>query len=201
MKQNFLLFSLIPLPQFSRSFIPSNVPAYETVKQIKWMLFSVWITFTITLSVFPSITANIRSFDGTTPLTGTYWTPVTCFLLFNFGDYIGRTAAGFVQCVNRKWLVILSVSRIVFIPLFILCNYLPEERTVGVLFDNDCWPIAFMTIFSLTNGYFASLAMMYGPGLVPSGPQQSTAGAFMAFGLGFGLMCGAFCSFAVLAVV
>ena len=67
-------------------------------------------------------------------------------------------------------------------------------------FDNDAFPIAFMTVFSFSNGYLASLAMMHGPSQVPS-DQQTTAGAFMAFGLGLGLMSGAFMSFALNAVL
>ena len=163
------------------------------------MLFCVWLNFCITLSVFPSVNSGIKSISHDTPTTTTYFTPVTCFLLFNFGDFIGRSAAGSVQLLNNKWLLILSVARVVFIPLFLLCNYLPAERTVPVIFNSDIYPIVFMTIFSFTNGYFASLAMMYGPSLVPSGPEQPTAGAYMAFGLGLGLMSGAFVSFAVLA--
>ena len=109
--------------------------------------------------------------------------------------------AGSVQVLNRKWLVILTVARVIFIPLFAMCNYLPDERTAPVWFDSDVYPIFFMTLFSFTNGYFASLAMMYGPSLVPSGPEQAAAGAFMAFGLGLGLMSGAFMSFALNALL
>lgn len=58
-----------------------------------------------------------------------------------------------------------------------------------------------MSVFSVSNGYFASLAMMYGPGMVKSGPEATTAGAFMAFALGLGLMSGGFMSFAMNSVL
>lgn len=102
-----------------------------------------------------------------------------------------------MQVLSRRWLVLLSIARLVFIPLFLMCNYNAVERTSAVWFESDAYPILFMTVFSFTNGYFASLAMMYGPSMVPSGPEQTTAGAFMAFGLGLGLMSGAFLSFIV----
>ena len=164
------------------------------------MLFAVWSNFAVTLTVFPGVTSKITSCSPSSPLTTTYFTPVTCFLLFNFGDFVGRSVAGSVQLISKRWLVVLSVARVIFIPLFLMCNYIPDERTSAVWFNSDIYPIVFMVFFSFTNGYFASLAMMYGPGLVAQGPEASSAGAMMGFGLGLGLMCGAFMSFAVNAI-
>jgi len=186
--------------ELSRSFKAPTVSSWTIIKKIKWMLFSVWATFCVTLTVFPAVIASIKSVSADSALTTTYFTPVTCFLLFNFGDFVGRTVAGSVQVLTRKWIVILTITRIIFIPMFAMCNYHPDERSTAVWFDNDAFPIAFMTVFSFSNGYLASLAMMYGPSQVPS-DQQTTAGAFMAFGLGLGLMSGAFMSFALNAVL
>ena len=86
-------------------------------------------------------------------------------------------------------------------PLFLLCNCRPDERTVDVWFNSDFFPVFFMAVFSFTNGYFASLAMMYGPGMVESGPEATAAGAFMGATLGVGLLTGAFMSFAISAVL
>ena len=178
-----------------------NISVLQIVKQIKWMLFSVFMTFLITLSVFPSVLSEIKP-NSSTRLGDTYFTPVTCFLLFNLGDFIGRTVAGSFQVLSKRWLIILSVARVVFIPLFIFCNCRPgDKRSLHVWFKNDAYPIVFTLLCSLTNGYFASLAMMYGPQLVPKGPEQAAAGACMAFGLGLGLMCGAFLSFGVVSII
>jgi len=35
-----------------------------------------------------------------------------------------------------------------------------------VLFTSDAWPIIFMMLFAFSNGYVASLLMMYGPSQV-----------------------------------
>ena len=66
-------------------------------------------------------------------------------------------------------------------------------------FSEDYWPIIFMCLLSVSNGYVASLEMMNGPSLVPDG-QQSRAGTIMAFFLVLGLVVGSVGSFGVRAV-
>lgn len=53
-----------------------------------------------------------------------------------------------------------SLLRIGFIPLFIGSVYW------GGIFQNDVFTAVVMLFFSLTNGYIASLGMMYGPARV-----------------------------------
>lgn len=61
--------------------------------------------------------------------------------------------------------VILPASigcRLVFIPLFMLCNVHPRAH-LPVVFHHDCFFILFMILFAFSNGYLASLCMCYGP--------------------------------------
>lgn len=61
--------------------------------------------------------------------------------------------------------VILPASigcRLVFIPLFMLCNVHPRAH-LPVVFYHDCFFILFMILFAFSNGYLASLCMCYGP--------------------------------------
>ena len=63
----------------------------------------------------------------------TYFIPVCCFVLFNFGDYLGKVIATRLQWPkpNKSGQVILltmSVVRIIFIPLFMYCNAAPSNR-------------------------------------------------------------------------
>ena len=56
---------------------------------------SVFIIFLVSLTVFPSVTVLVVSQyykDDTNVWASTYFTPVTCFLAFNCGDYLGRYA-------------------------------------------------------------------------------------------------------------
>jgi equilibrative nucleoside transporter 1/2/3 len=54
--------------------------------------------------------------------------------------------------------------RLGFIPLFIICNVLPEGRSLtAVVLESDTAYITIMAAFSLTNGYLGSLCMINAP--------------------------------------
>ncbi|XP_008336144.1 equilibrative nucleoside transporter 1-like [Cynoglossus semilaevis] len=80
-----------------------------------------------------------------------------------------------------------------------LCNVEPRHY-LPVLFGHDAWYIIFMTLFSFSNGYLASLCMCFGPKKV-SPHEAETAGAIMAFFLSLGLALGAAFSFPIRALV
>lgn len=181
-----------------------EVPYLQILKQVLPMAVSVCVVFTTTLSLFPSVVSGIESVNRS---DGTKWTnelfsPLSCFLLFNLGDLIGRTIAGFLPYFNEKscMIPILCTARVIFIPLFALCNYRPDRRQLPVLFNHDAYPIAINTVFAVSNGYLGSLCMMYGPKLV--NPRDAeVAGTIMALFLSCGLALGAGLSFAVTAVI
>ena len=56
----------------------------------------------------------------------------------------------------------LCILRIVFLPLFAFCNAQPRHDA-PVFFGEDYYPIVFMVLFAISNGYLGSLCMMYGP--------------------------------------
>ena len=58
----------------------------------------------------------------------------------------------------------LAVLRVVFIPLIMLCNAQPRHDPV--IFHSDVFPVVFIMLLGLTNGYLGTLAMMYGPRFV-----------------------------------
>ncbi|CAD5111441.1 DgyrCDS749 [Dimorphilus gyrociliatus] len=94
---------------------------------------------------------------------------------------------------GSNWLPFLSVSRIIFIPLFIFCNFQPRQH-LNVYFDNDIAPAVIMVLFAFTNGYLSTLCMMYGP-MNAQEEDEETAGALMSFFLALGLTAGSFFSF------
>ncbi|KAJ7373080.1 hypothetical protein OS493_014227 [Desmophyllum pertusum] len=95
---------------------------------------------------------------------GTYFVPVTCFLLFNVGDFCGRLGASFVQWPGKDGIIlpVICFLRVVFLPLFAFCNAVPRNNS-RVFFHEDYFPIVFMVLFAISNGYLGSLCMMYGP--------------------------------------
>jgi len=174
-----------------------KIPYFMILKAISGKALSVFIVFSVTLTCFPAIMAGISS---TNKGDGSIWdnelfSTLVVFLVFNLGDWIGRILAGIGQIVNEKskWLLILSISRVVFIPLFLMCNY--KHRLLPYVFNHDFYPIIINVLFSVSNGYLGSLGMMYGPKLV-SIEYGETAGTMMSLFLQLGLTCGACLSFA-----
>ncbi|KAF0036894.1 hypothetical protein F2P81_009768 [Scophthalmus maximus] len=53
------------------------------------------------------------------------------------------------------------VSRLVFVPLLMMCNV--ENSRLTVLFSHDAAFVAIMALFSFSNGYLATLCMAYAP--------------------------------------
>ena len=124
-----------------------------------------------------------------------YFQPVVTFLLFNIGDYLGCQIVGLFAWPSKdsRLLPLFVVLRLVFIPLFLMCNN--NLQAVPDYFEEDGYYIVFMLLFSISNGYLSSLCMMYGPALVEDKDAEK-AGKMMASFLGLGLMLGSLWSFA-----
>ena len=54
-----------------------------------------------------------------------------------------------------------------FVPLFMYCNI--DHKNLSTVFNHDAYYIVIMTFFGLSNGYLATLCMIYGPGSVMQG--------------------------------
>ena len=63
---------------------------------------------------------------------------------------------------HRYVLLLCSVLRTLFIPLFLLCNY-DKDNAIPVVFNNDAYPVIFVSLFGLSNGYISTMAMMSAP--------------------------------------
>jgi equilibrative nucleoside transporter 1/2/3 len=116
------------------------------------------------------------------------------FLLYNAGDFTGRVLAGWAQVLGPRTILPAAIARAAFVPLFLLCNNANSQ--LPVVFASDAWPISFMVLMAISNGYVASSAMMLGPSLVDS-RDKNLAGTVMIFTLPLGLMIGSVLSFSV----
>lgn len=170
-------------------------------KQIWVMALSVCFIFTVTIGTFPAVTVDVKSTVSEDGIWETYFIPVSCFLLFNVMDWAGRSLTAVCMWPGKDsvWLPILVALRIIFIPLFMLCNVKPRHN-LPVIFAHDAWYIIFMIFFSFSNGYLASLCMCFGPKKVAQ-HEAETAGAIMAFFLSLGLALGAAVSFGFRAMI
>ncbi|XP_036622578.1 equilibrative nucleoside transporter 1 isoform X1 [Trichosurus vulpecula] len=172
------------------------------LKQIWVLALSVCFVFTVTIGVFPSVTAEVQSTIAGTSDWNKYFIPVSCFFTFNVFDWAGRSLTTVYMWPKKesRWLLpSLVVARIVFVPLMMLCNVHPRKN-LPVVFHHDAWFIIFMIFFAFSNGYLASLCMCFGPKKVKPF-EAETAGTIMAFFLSLGLALGALLSFGLRAIV
>ncbi|XP_028330081.1 equilibrative nucleoside transporter 2-like isoform X2 [Gouania willdenowi] len=172
----------------------------EVFKKIWVMAFCVTLVFTVTLSVFPAVTADVKT-SFSSPKWERFFISVCCFLIFNISDWVGRTITTVIQWPSKesRLFPVLVVSRVVFVPLLMLCN-IQDRSFLPVYFSHDAVFSAIMTMFSLSSGYFVCLSMSYAPQLVES-KDAETAGALMTFFLALGLSLGAALSFLLRALV
>lgn len=175
----------------------SGEEIWRVFSTIRTPALSVWFVFTVTIGLFPSITVLFESEHACNNIQERFfndiWTPFF-FLLFNLFDFIGRWSASKISFsfLNAHNIWIPVVGRLIFFPLFLLCRI--TDSQLPTIFMSDAWPICFMIIFSLTNGYLSTMCMMLGPSLTE--PRDSMlAGNIMVFCLTVGLFSGASVSF------
>lgn len=133
----------------------------------------IFLVYAVTLSTFPSVTSTILSThvpatDSRDGLRATLSTPELfvpiSFIMYATGDWLGR-AAPHLRCMRgfKDWrlLMLAAVARLIFIPLFLLCNVRKDEfiETIPVI-SNDYVYMLIMLLFSFTNGYVATLVFL-----------------------------------------
>ena len=144
-----------PLTEKKRSLL-------DIMRRIKTQLLIILIVFTITISCFPVLTDLIVSVggggvnnDGGT-WEKTFFVPTCCFLGFTLGDFVGRVLLYLLpnQPISPMGALTLSILRLVFLPLFLLCNLAPFDRHLTpVIFHSDAVFIVLIIVFGVSNGF------------------------------------------------
>ncbi|KDR21110.1 equilibrative nucleoside transporter 1 [Zootermopsis nevadensis] len=183
---------------------PSREISYKAILSKIWVYgFSVWMTFVVTLAIYPAVTVLVNSTGkgSRKPWNDMYFVPVVGYLIFSTCDYVGRILAGLLQRPrNKSWVVaLLSILRVVFIPLLLLCNAQPRHH-LPVLMNSDLHYIVIIVLFALSNGYLANITLICVPKVVDSA-EQETASSMMAAFLGIGLACGSALSLAMVNIL
>ena len=177
--------------------------SWETIlrvfKLIRIPALSVALTFTITLGIYPILIVLIESQEKCNTsqrFSNDMFVPLQ-FLFYTIFDFVGRVAAGgvltHVFSPSNVWIA--AVSRVVFFPLFLLCNV--QGSQLPVVFVSDAIPILLVATFAFSNGYTASACMVFGPSLVRA-EDAPLAGTIMLFALTLGCLFGACVSFLTL---
>jgi equilibrative nucleoside transporter 1/2/3 len=181
----------------------SETGLLHIVYKIRYFAMSVFMVFFVSLGAFPAITSMIHSMH---PTKGRFFQelfiPFT-FVLWNAGDFVGRQAS---SCCNR-WsgsnLVVASVTRLAFFPLFMFCNLQNDHgQTLShVLFRNDVFPFVFIFLCAFTNGFLCTMAMMEYPTVLRTKKQKEMGGTLMFCVISIGLTSGSLMSFVLEALL
>ena len=188
------------LPDKSDTSELKTVSVTTVLEKIKVEAVTVFVIYIVTLGLFPAVLVLVESANINSSSSGLwetkYFVPVACFLFYNFGDYLGRiiTGLGLAPKICSKFALVLSVVRIAFVPLMLLCNIAPGQRhLIPVLMESDTAYIVLMLLLAISNGYLTTIVMVNAPGRVEEHEQQ-TASNLMVGLLGLGLISGAMLS-------
>ncbi|KAJ4472135.1 nucleoside transporter-domain-containing protein [Lentinula aciculospora] len=198
-------------PQMFSSFASQKQRIWCVAKANVMYEIAVAYVFMVTLTVFPPITSSILP---TNPSIHPLLFTSIHFLVFGFGDFAGRYICSFPRLLvwSAKRLLALSLSRTLFIFLFLMCNIQRPSQTspnfsnlytTTPLINSDSLFMLILFLFGLSNGYVASLCMMSAPSLEHNprlkGKKEDVdvAATVSQFCLIGGLVLGSFASFAV----
>ena len=184
--------------------IPRGNLAFFVCKQLKVPLLMIFITFFITLSVYPNWITKLQSKgwcqDQHNRLSNELFIPLL-IATFNIFDWVGRITAGNInldKVANLSIKLMLTAgARLVFLPLFLFCFASGSTITPSTnIFFNDFYPICFLVLFAFTNGLVTTLSFMYAPRLIPSNDEvQCMSSTILNFTVGIGVLSGSLFSF------
>lgn len=175
---------------------PKGVPLTRLFKKLFWLAGAIFITFAITM-FFPVFTPQVLSVRDPSNASRLFqpaaFIPLG-FFFWNLGDLIGRVGPALpaLRLTHRPQLLFFfSVARVLFIPLYLLCNIGGK----GAAIPSDFFYLfVVQLLFGMTNGYLGSNCMMgFAEWVEPD--ELEAAGGFMSLCLVSGLTVGSFLSF------
>jgi hypothetical protein len=144
------------------------------------MGFCIALTFTIQYSFYPGVILGTEL----TFFKDFSWFVITVVTFHSFWDTIGRFVAGSWNFIPKEWFLAASVSRLIFVVLYILTF----DGANQAFFGSDSFVIILFLFFSVSCGYLSTLGMNYGSDDTTG--NQSLAGSIMGFHLTFGIVLG-----------
>ncbi|MCJ1315319.1 hypothetical protein MMC15_000636 [Xylographa vitiligo] len=165
-------------------------------KKLRWLAMGVFVCFAVTM-VFPVFTSEITSIRSQETSARIFkpacFIPLA-FLVWNIGDLAGRLltlSTKLNMVLYPRFIFVLSVLRVGFVPLYLLCNI----RGRGAIVQSDVFYLfAIQFLFGITNGFIGSTCMMGASEWVDH-DEREAAGGFMGLMLVWGLTIGSLLSF------
>ncbi|VEU22348.1 DEKNAAC103480 [Brettanomyces naardenensis] len=147
------------------------------------------LTFSITLA-FPIFASSVES----PTMDKKVFIPLA-FLIWNLGDLAGRVVCAWPIFVlkNQRRMIVYSILRLGFIPLFLGCNI--KGRGGG--FIGDFAYIVLQFLFGFTNGQLFSSSFMLVGQLLDTDDEKKAAGGFTALIINVSLLVGSVMSYGV----
>ncbi|KAI5796389.1 nucleoside transporter-domain-containing protein, partial [Peziza echinospora] len=174
-----------------------SVPFMVLMHKLGFHAFSIFFSFTVTM-IFPVYTQAILSVNADTSSSRFFQPDIFIpfsFMVWNTGDLAGRIICAYpaFTVYRPKRLALISVSRLIFIPLYMLCNI----RGKGSYFNSDLVYWVIQLAFGFSNGWLGACNFMAAP-LFVGEAEKGAAGGFMTMWLVGGLTAGSILSFFVM---
>ena len=165
-------------------------------KAVRLPALALFMTYLVTLAIFPVITSDLTSVKecrSTSRIRNDMYVPIT-FLIFNFGDLLGRfvVADGVVGKPNElpRTLVGASLLRLAFVPIFFLC-YSRKSLFRDVQIQSDLFSWSVQMAMAISNGMLTTLSFSVVATLVPpDDTKQQVASSMLNLSLCLGLVAG-----------
>ena len=157
-------------------FKKSVLRRYIVFKKTCFLQLTLFVNFVITLFLFPTfITAAYKCHT-----TLCDWVPIMALTVFVFSDFVIRWFTLIRIRLKNYVIFLISLSRVLFIPLICLFIFPLENAIMHVDYGLPIFLII-VSLFGLTNGYFGSVPLVIIPIQLKGGDKQlgSSMGIFM----------------------
>ncbi|KAJ0637164.1 putative equilibrative nucleoside transporter [Helianthus annuus] len=145
------------------------------IKNIDYAL-DLFFIFVLTLSIFPGFL-----YENTGKHSLGSWYPLVLVAMYNVWDFISRyiPLIESIKLKSRKWLMIVILSRVLFVPAF----YFTAK------YGDQGWMIVLISLLGLTNGYLTVCVMTLAPKGC-TGPEANALGNILVVFLLGGIFLG-----------
>ena len=181
------------------SFHAELIKKWNVFKKCWPQCLNVFLTFYVTLALFPAVLADIKPFTKG-EVADKYFVSFATFFLFNASAMGGNLISGCTTWPGKDRVWIIVLLRFLFVPYFLYCNFKPETRKWQVLIGNDLAYMFGNIFLALSSGYLSSLCMMFASSDLPPS-EAPKAGMLAAFFLVLGIFLGINSSFILTKIV
>lgn len=182
------------------------VPFMVLWSRLKLIVMTIFLTFAITLifPVFASTVESVHTESKNALLKKNIFVPFI-YLVWNLGDLVGRVSCGAprskILITTPKVLIVYSIARLAFIPLFLTCNINPTSGKSNAIINSDLWYILLQFLFGLSNGQLCTSCFMIVGNNCDTDDEKEAAGGFTTVFLSIGLAFGSIFSYLLVLMI